>query len=101
MQVALVELHSVSIPDTSWENQQVTLDEVAGELKTSHDPEHQIIHKVPQYGKVSPRWVSKQIARDLKERCEHVLKLFVMKMKEMAFYNMQSLKTNGGCITSS
>ena len=48
------------------ENRRITLDEVVSELNISHGSAHHVIHNVLGFGKVSARWVPRQLTPKLK-----------------------------------
>jgi predicted transcriptional regulator len=62
------------------ENRRVTVNEIAAHMDMSHGSAHRTVHDVPQFHKVSARWVPRQLTAELKERrvdvCQELLKRF-------------------------
>jgi hypothetical protein len=62
------------------ENRGVTVSEIATHMDKSHGSAHHIVHDIPQFHKVSARWVPRQLTAKLKERrvdaCQELLKRF-------------------------
>jgi hypothetical protein len=62
------------------ENRRVTVHEIATHLDMSHGSAYHIVHDVPQFHKVSARWVPCQLTAELKEQlvdaCQELLKCF-------------------------
>jgi len=51
------------------ENHLITVHEIAAHLDMSHGSAHHIVHDIPQFHKMSARWVPHQLTAELKERC--------------------------------
>jgi hypothetical protein len=49
------------------ENRHVTVNEIATHMDMNHGSEHQIVHDVLQFHKMSARWVPRQLTAELKE----------------------------------
>jgi hypothetical protein len=62
------------------DNRRVTVHDIAAHLDMSDGSEHNTVHDVLQFHKVSARWVPHQLTAELKERrvdaCQELLKRF-------------------------